>query len=73
MENSRYLPALGMDFRTWAVNSVTRERFAQYGLYKNNPYVIEDGHIVVSDAPGWDVEIDSEWLDSATYQVSEIA
>lgn len=42
----------------------------QYGLYKTSPYVIRDGHIDVSDAPGWGVEIDDEWLARSTYQVS---
>jgi hypothetical protein len=28
--------------------------------------------VTVSDAPGWGVEIAPEWLERATYQVSEI-
>jgi L-alanine-DL-glutamate epimerase-like enolase superfamily enzyme len=43
----------------------------QYGLFKESPYKIEDGHIRVSDAPGWGVEINDDWLGSATYQISE--
>lgn len=45
----------------------------QEGLFCNNPYRIEDGHAVVTDAPGWGVEINPDWLDRAHYQVSEAA
>ena len=33
---------------------------------------IEDGGIVVSDAPGWGVEIAPQWLAKSTYQCSEV-
>ncbi len=42
----------------------------QYGLYKQSPYTIEDGHFLVTDAPGWGVEIDEQWLAKSTYAVS---
>ena len=45
----------------------------QYGLYRDSPYAVEDGHIEVSDAPGWGVEINDGWLNAATYQKSEAA
>ena len=45
----------------------------QYGLFKESPYNIEDGHIVVSDAPGWGVEINEDWLGNSIYQISETA
>jgi L-alanine-DL-glutamate epimerase-like enolase superfamily enzyme len=44
----------------------------QYGLFRNDPYVIKDGHATVTDAPGWGVEIEPAWLDKAKYQSSEI-
>jgi L-alanine-DL-glutamate epimerase-like enolase superfamily enzyme len=44
----------------------------QYGLFRNDPYKVVDGHVTVSDEPGWGVEISPDWLDSATYQVSEL-
>ncbi|WP_108662217.1 mandelate racemase/muconate lactonizing enzyme family protein [Acuticoccus kandeliae] len=44
----------------------------QYGLYVNDPYVIEDGHARVTDAPGWGVEIAPEWLAKSRYAVSEV-
>jgi L-alanine-DL-glutamate epimerase-like enolase superfamily enzyme len=43
----------------------------QYDLFKESPYKIEDGHIMVSDAPGWGVDINDDWLANATYQISE--
>lgn len=43
----------------------------QEGLFLGNPYAIEDGQAVVTDAPGWGVEINPDWLDRAKYQVSE--
>jgi L-alanine-DL-glutamate epimerase-like enolase superfamily enzyme len=43
----------------------------QYGLFKESPYKIEDGHIMVSNAPGWGVDINDDWLANATYQISE--
>ncbi len=43
----------------------------QYGLFRGEPYKIVDGKAEVTDAPGWGVDINPEWLDKATYQVSE--
>ena len=43
----------------------------QEGLFRGDPYAVEDGHVTVTDAPGWGVEIDPAWLDRATRQVSE--
>jgi L-alanine-DL-glutamate epimerase-like enolase superfamily enzyme len=44
----------------------------QDGLFVSSPYGIEGGHVTVSDAPGWGVEVDPEWLARATYQSSEL-
>ena len=43
----------------------------QYGLFRETPYIIEDGHLTVTDAPGWGVEISEDWLNEASYQLSE--
>ena len=43
----------------------------QYGLYRNDPYKVVDGHVSVTDEPGWGVEISEEWLANSTYQMSE--
>ena len=45
----------------------------QEGLFLGNPYAITDGHATVTDAPGWGVEINPDWLDQAQYQVSELS
>ena len=44
----------------------------QYGLFRGDPYRIEDGKATVTDQPGWGVEIDPHWLDKAQYKASEI-
>jgi L-alanine-DL-glutamate epimerase-like enolase superfamily enzyme len=44
----------------------------QYGLFRNDPYAIVDGKATVTDAPGWGIEIDPEWLAKSSYQISEI-
>ena len=43
----------------------------QEDLFVEPPYTVEDGHVTVSNAPGWGVEIDPRWLESSHYQVSE--
>jgi L-alanine-DL-glutamate epimerase-like enolase superfamily enzyme len=43
----------------------------QYGLFRNDPYAIHEGKAMVTDAPGWGVEIDPEWLARSTYKVSD--
>ena len=44
----------------------------QYGLFRNDPYKVDAGHVTITDAPGWGVEISPEWLDKAKYQKSEL-
>jgi len=43
----------------------------QDGLFRNTPYVISDGAVTIPDAPGWGVEISPEWLNKASYRISE--
>ncbi len=45
----------------------------QQNLFVEDPYTIVDGHATVTDAPGWGVEVNPDWLDKAEYQVSEAA
>ena len=52
----------GLDYYPW-----------QDGLFLGDPYSIENGCAVVTDAPGWGVEINPDWLDRATYKVSELS
>lgn len=52
----------GLDYYPW-----------QQGLFTSDPYRIEDGHATVTDAPGWGVEINPEWLARAEYRVTEQA
>ena len=43
----------------------------QDGLFLESPYLVEDGMVSVTDAPGWGVEINPSWLESSCYQVSK--
>ena len=52
----------GLDYYPW-----------QTGLFRGDPYRIEDGHAVITDAPGWGVEIDPAFLEKADYKISEVS
>jgi L-alanine-DL-glutamate epimerase-like enolase superfamily enzyme len=43
----------------------------QYGLFRNDPYRVEEGRVTVSGDPGWGIEIAPEWLARSRYEVSE--
>ncbi len=44
----------------------------QEGLFVSSPFAIEDGHATVTDAPGWGVEVNPEWLARSSYACSEV-
>lgn len=52
----------GVDYYPW-----------QYGLFRTDPYRVENGHVTISGEPGWGVEIEPEWLARSQYQVSEVS
>lgn len=43
----------------------------QYGLFRRDPYHVENGHLTLSAEPGWGIEISPNWLENAKYQMSE--
>jgi len=43
----------------------------QRDLFVTDPYAITDGQAVVTDAPGWGVEISPEWLAKSAWKCSE--
>jgi L-alanine-DL-glutamate epimerase-like enolase superfamily enzyme len=43
----------------------------QEGLFVESPYTVRDGHVTVTEAPGWGVQIHPEWLNGAEREVSE--
>ncbi|MEZ5913354.1 MAG: mandelate racemase/muconate lactonizing enzyme family protein [Paracoccaceae bacterium] len=43
----------------------------QQGLFTTDPYVIADGKATVTDAPGWGVDVNPDWLARSRYQVTE--
>ena len=44
----------------------------QQDLFLNDPFGVENGCATVTDQPGWGININPKWLNSADYQVSEI-
>lgn len=44
----------------------------QRGLFLGDPFAVEDGHVSVTDAPGWGVEIDPAWLARAVRRESAL-
>ncbi|MCX7890631.1 MAG: mandelate racemase/muconate lactonizing enzyme family protein [Rhodobacteraceae bacterium] len=45
----------------------------QEGLFLGDPYRIEDGQATVTDAPGWGVEVNPDWLERASHRVAAAA
>jgi L-alanine-DL-glutamate epimerase-like enolase superfamily enzyme len=43
----------------------------QYGLFRHDPYRVENGRVTISGEPGWGVEIEPEWLARSRYQMTE--
>ncbi len=44
----------------------------QQDLFVSDPYTITDGMAEVTDAPGWGIEVNPDWLARSSYQCSEI-
>ena len=44
----------------------------QQDLFLDNPFKIENGCVIVTDKPGWGIDINPEWLNISDYQVSDI-
>ena len=42
------------------------------GLFVEDPFVVDDGRVAVSDAPGWGIEVSPTFLQSADYGISEL-
>jgi L-alanine-DL-glutamate epimerase-like enolase superfamily enzyme len=45
----------------------------QKNLFLNHPFEIKDGNITISEAPGWGVKINTEWLKDSNYEISDIS
>ncbi len=52
----------GLDYYPW-----------QDGLFLGEPYAVEDGHVTITDAPGWGVDINPDWLERAAWRESALA
>jgi L-alanine-DL-glutamate epimerase-like enolase superfamily enzyme len=44
----------------------------QEGLFVEDPYRVEAGHVTIPAAPGWGVEVNPEWLRAAEYRRSSL-
>ncbi len=51
----------GLDYYPW-----------QDQLFVDDPYKITDGHATVTDAPGWGVQINPDWLDKSSHEISDL-
>jgi L-alanine-DL-glutamate epimerase-like enolase superfamily enzyme len=51
----------GADYYPWQEN-----------LFLGDPFAITDGKASIPAGPGWGVEVNPEWLQTASYQVSEV-
>ena len=40
------------------------------GLFRGDPFAVEGGHVTVTDAPGWGVEISPDWLAASRHDES---
>ena len=43
----------------------------QQELFLDKPFEVKNGSVSISDKPGWGVEINPHWIETATYEVSE--
>jgi L-alanine-DL-glutamate epimerase-like enolase superfamily enzyme len=43
----------------------------QDGLFVESPYGVRDGKVLVTDAPGWGVQVHPDWLSRSVHQQSE--
>ena len=43
----------------------------QAGLFRGEPFAVVDGCVTVTDAPGWGIEVSTDWLRAARYQLSK--
>jgi len=43
------------------------------GLFVERPYEVRDGHVTVSDSPGWGIEVSPAFLAGAAYAVSDLS
>ena len=43
----------------------------QKNLFSKHPFNIIEGHVEISDDPGWGVEINKNWLETSDYKISE--
>ena len=45
----------------------------QDDLFRSSPYAVTDGKVMVTDTPGWGVEVSPDWLARASYLASKMA
>lgn len=44
----------------------------QQELYVEDPHLIIDGKVTVTELPGWDIEINPDWLEKSQHQISTL-
>ena len=44
----------------------------QQDLFSKHPFNIDDGKVKISDDPGWGIEINKNWINTAEYKITEL-
>jgi L-alanine-DL-glutamate epimerase-like enolase superfamily enzyme len=45
----------------------------QQSIFTMSPFDVDNGHVTISEAPGWGCEINPDWLEQANYQSTTTA
>ena len=51
----------GQDYYPW-----------QEDLFLGEPFKVSDGHVVITDKPGWGIMFNPDWLEKASYKSIEL-
>ena len=44
----------------------------QQDLFSKHPFNIDDGKVKISEDPGWGIEINKNWINTAEYKITEL-
>ena len=65
------LPAVSTPYLEYSIEFEGSPNPQAYSMYA--PHLkVEDGNVLVSDAPGWGVEINEQSLEKMSYEMSEL-
>jgi L-alanine-DL-glutamate epimerase-like enolase superfamily enzyme len=44
----------------------------QQNLFLGDPFAVQDGKVTIPSGPGWGVDLNPRWLETAAYQLSAV-